>query len=146
MQASGAEIPVIDKKVPKYIKGLVTWMLDADPNERPTASEVIEVIENEKLPSNIDSSGMSLGYLTVAIPALAVALDYVLCEFLHPIAKIILIGLAGLGVVGWVVSAIRSKSAAGAYFRFPGIDTEAKWYDWTLSLLTATLILMNLFL
>ena len=146
VQASGAEIPVIDKKVPKYIKGLVTWMLNADPNERPTASEVIEVIENEKLPSNIDSSGMSLGYLTVAIPALAVALDYVLCEFLHPIAKIILIGLAGLGVVGWVVSAIRSKSAAGAYFRFPGIDTEAKWYDWTLSLLTATLILINLFL
>jgi hypothetical protein len=121
-------------------------MLDADPNERPTASEVIEVIENEKLPSNIDSSGMSLGYLTVAIPALAVALDYILSEFLHPMAKIILIGLAGLGVVGWVVSAIRSKSAAGAYFRFPGIYTEAKWYDWTLSLGTTALILINLFL
>jgi len=68
-----------------------------------------------------------------------------LCEFLHPIAKIILIGLAGLGVVGWVVSVIRSKSA-WAYFRLPGIHTEAKWYDWTLSLLTAALILMNLFL
>ena len=63
-----AQIPMIDKKVPKYIKRLVTWMLDADPNERPTASEVIEVIETQKLPSTKDSSGISLGYLTVAIP------------------------------------------------------------------------------
>ena len=146
VQASGAEIPMIDKKVPKYIKGLITWMLDADPNERPTASEVIEVIETQKLPSTKDSSGISLGYLTVAIPVLAVALDYVLCEFLHPIAKMVLIGLAGLGVVGWLVSAISSKSAGSAYFRLPGIDTKAKWYDWTLSLVTAALILMNLFL
>ena len=146
VQASGAEIPMIDKKVPKYIKGLITWMLDADPNERPTASEVIEVIETQKLPSTKDSSGISLGYLTVAIPVLAVALDYVLCEFLHPIAKMVLIGLAGLGVVGFLVSAISTKSAGSAYFRLPGIDTKAKWYDWTLSLVTAALILMNLFL
>ena len=146
VQLNGAEIPNIDQKIPRYLKGLIYWMMNIDPNERPTAAEVLDVIENEKLPSALDSSGMSLGYLTIAIPVLALALDYILCEFLHPIAKMILLGLAGLGIVGWVIAAIRSKSAGGIYFRLPGIDTEAKWYDWTLSLVTAALILMNLFL
>ena len=146
VQAGGAEIPTIDNKIPKYIKRLVNWMLSADPNERPTASEIIEVIENQKVPNSLDAPGASLGYMTLAIPVLALALDYLLCEFLHPLARISLMALSCLGLIGWIIIAISSKSAGTAYFRLPGIDSELIWYDWALSIITSGLIVLNLFL
>jgi serine/threonine protein kinase len=146
VQAGGAEIPIIDNKIPKYLKRLVSWMLSADPNERPTASEVIEVIENEKVPNSLDAPGASLGYMTLAIPVLALALDYLLCEFLNPLARISLMVLSGLGLIGWIILAVRSTSAGASYFRLPGIDSELKWYDWGLSIIVSGLIVLNLFL
>lgn len=143
IQFNGAEIPVIDKKIPKYLKGLIYWMLNKDPNQRPTASEILEVLEKGKLVGNGNSNGTTLGYSTIGIPVLALALDYLLCPFLHPIARVALAIIGGLGVLGWIVEAIGSKSMGLAYFRFPGIDLELKWYDWIVSLATSCLILLN---
>jgi serine/threonine protein kinase len=146
VQAGGAEIPDINKKLPKYLKGLITWMMHIDPNERPTASEVIDTVENEKLPVSFGAASIALGYSTVLVPILAVGLDFVLCEYLHPIAKLALMITAGLGLLGWMVEVISSKSIAGNYFRFPGLATKANWYDWTIPFVTSGLILFNIFL
>jgi hypothetical protein len=84
--------------------------------------------------------------MTLAIPVLALALDYLLCEFLNPLARISLMVLSGLGLIGWIILAVRSTSAGASYFRLPGIDSELKWYDWGLSIIVSGLIVLNLFL
>tara|TARA_B100000780_G_scaffold54964_1_gene34460 strand:+ start:130 stop:1248 length:1119 start_codon:yes stop_codon:yes gene_type:complete len=145
VQAGGAEIPDIGKKLPKYLKSLISWMMHIDPNDRPTASEVVDAIENEKLPATYDADSTALGYSTVLIPIVAVGLDFAFCEYLHPIARLALIIIAGLGLLGWIVKVISSKSIAGNYFRFPGLATKTSWYDWLIPIVTSGLILFNIF-